>query len=82
MVRLKDGIELSGLNEKYNFNSKMVRLKVGLQFFAMGRMDNFNSKMVRLKVRSVSGADLQSEKFQFQNGTIKRKVRRLINLKI
>ena len=72
MVRLKGSYRSNNYASIRSFNSKMVRLKDEFGNIH-GRMSkSFNSKMVRLKVTLINPTEHGQDKFQFQNGAIKR----------
>ena len=50
----------------------MVRLEEDFDFEKAVHVPNFNSKMVRLEVNWTSKVHKTKNKFQFQNGTIRR----------
>ena len=52
----------------------MVRLEVGSVMFSFVSIFDFNSKMVRLEENKGYEALLETTKFQFQNGTIRRRL--------
>ena len=74
MVRLKVSFITVGSSLFINFNSKMVRLKVAAIIANSFHHFNFNSKMVRLKGAKFDTRSGVGTEFQFQNGTIKRRL--------
>ena len=73
MVRLKEDTRKRVWLSELRFNSTMVRLKEGRTERYRDLWCSFNSTMVRLKGDQFISPTTSDDKFQFHNGSIKRK---------
>ncbi len=74
MVQLKGSAEFNPSTEIKSFNSNMVQLKVLVIILIVCIVLSFNSNMVQLKDSNAEAMQIFKKAFQFQYGTIKRKL--------
>ena len=72
---IKSQLELfEDYTDELSFNSKLVRLKGSHRCVPRSYEESFNSKLVRLKVKAGCAVPCPERKFQFQTGSIKRRI--------